>query len=719
MRYASPLCHALVHVRLSLRSPWLLLFFQLTPQFAGAQKPVATSLARSTGQPLAGQQSTGQPSTGDVWRIITPPQVTLVLGRDGTLIGQIGHERRLSVPIRTLPKYVGQAFIAVEDKRFYQHDGVDLVGVAGAIKDAVKGNVRGASTITQLLVGNMHPDLIDRRDRSIGRKLREQQAAREMEKHYNKEQILEAFLNQISFGRGVYGIEMAARQYFGKGASELTLAEAASLAAMPKSPVQYDPARFPDRNRTRRNTVLALMAGQGYVTAAQAVAAQREPVHTTESSAMPAPWVTDVVRVQAERAGVPVMQGGFRIYTTIDPALQRATQSAISSGLDEIETRPGFRGMQCAPGAEADAKAAPAAPVAAKRPAKVQACLEGAAVVLDPATGDVRALVGGRDYLRSSFNRAVDGNRQPGSSFKAFVYAQALSEGLTASSIVADTALHIRLDNGQTYSPENADNEFHGLMTMREALTHSRNPVAVQLAMAVGMDSVIALARRSGLRSPISPYPASALGASVVQPLDFVAAYATFDNGGLAVDPRFIAHIDDRTGHAVYTTPAAAPRSAMDPRIAFIMRDMMQDVVTRGTATALRRIVPSRIPVAGKTGTTNDNTDVWFVGMTPDLVTGVWLGFDKPAMIAPGAVGGTLAAPIAGRIINSAYGTRGAAAWTPPAGVVAVELDRSTGKPADLAAPAERRYTEWYLDGTEPGAPVWPWSLFRFGPIGH
>jgi membrane peptidoglycan carboxypeptidase len=205
----------------------------------------------------------------EAWSIITPPQATLVLARDGSLIGTLGRERRLSVALRTLPRYLPQAFIAVEDKRFYQHNGVDFVGVAGALKDAVKGDVRGASTITQLLVGNMHPDLIDRRDVSPMRKLREQRAAIEMEKHYSKEQVLEAFLNQISFGHGAYGVEMAARQYFGKGASELTLAEAASLASMPKSPVLYDPARNPDRNRTRRNTVLALMAEQGYITAAQ------------------------------------------------------------------------------------------------------------------------------------------------------------------------------------------------------------------------------------------------------------------------------------------------------------------------------------------------------------------------------------------------------------------------------------------------------------------
>jgi penicillin-binding protein 1A len=663
---------------------------------------------------VRGQGAAPAPSgtgTGEPWRIITPPQASVVLARDGAVIGQFGRERRLSISLRTLPKYVGQAFIAVEDKRFYQHDGVDLVGVAGALKDAVtKGEMRGASTITQLLVGNMHPDVIDRRDKSPARKLREQQAAREMERHYNKEQILEAFLNQISFGRGAYGIEMGARQYFGKGAAELTLAEAASLASMPKSPVLYDPAKYPDRNRERRNTVLALMAAQGYITAAQASAAQREPIRTVMPTAAVAPWVTDVVRVQAERAGIPVTQGGFRIHTTIDAGLQRAAQQALSSGIDEIETRPGFRGQRCA--ARADS-----APATGKKP-RVDACLEGAAVVLDPATGEVRALVGGRDYARSSFNRAVDGNRQPGSSFKAFVYAQAIAQGLTANAMVADTALHLRLDNGQIYSPDNSDNAFLGLLTLREALTRSRNPVAVQLALSVGMDSVTALARRAGLRAPIAPYPSSALGASVVQPLDFVAAYASFDNGGVGVDPRFIARIEDRTGKAVYAPPGAPARPAMDPRVAFIMRDIMTDVVNRGTATALRKIVPSPIRVAGKTGTTNDNTDVWFVGMTPELVLGVWLGFDKPAMIAPGAAGGTLAAPIAGRIIAAAYGTRPSGAWTPPPGLVSAELDRATGKPVDAKTPAENRYTEWFLLGTEPGALAWPWSLFKMGPIG-
>ena len=504
---------------------------------------------------------------------------------------------------------------------------------------------------------------------------------------------------------------MAARQYFGKAAADLSLAEAASLASMPKSPTIYDPSRNPDRNRERRNTVLALMAEQGYLTPAQAAAAQREPLRTVNRLEKLAPWVTDVVRIQAERAGVNVSTGGYRIVTTIDPALQRSAQRALSEGIDEIEQRPGFRGLRCAK------RTTPPPSSAAARAPRVEACLEGAVVVLDPTSGEVRALVGGRDYARSSFNRAVDGNRQPGSSFKAFVYAQAMSQGLTANALVADTALRLRLENGQIYSPDNADNEFQGTLTLREALTRSRNPVAVQLAMSVGMDSVIALARRAGLRAPIAPYPSSALGASVVQPLDFVAAYAAFDNGGVSVDPRFITRVEDRTGRSVFVPQGAPMRPAMDPRVAFIMRDIMKDVVERGTATALRRLVPARVPVAGKTGTTNDNTDVWFVGMTPELVTGVWLGFDKPAMIAPGAAGGTLAAPIAGRVLAAAYEGRNAGTWTPPPGVVAVDVDRTSGKPADATTPADRRYTEWFLMGTEPGAMAWTLGLFRLGPI--
>lgn len=645
----------------------------------------AVGLAAALPSPLHGQAAEGQ--GGEPWRIVTPPQSSVVLARDGSLIGEIGGEWRTLVRLKTLPPYVAQAFIAVEDQRFYQHDGVDLVGVAGALKDALRGRVRGASTITQLLVGNMHPDIIDRTDRGLGRKLREQQAAREMERHYTKEQILEAFLNQIHFGRRYYGVESAARHYFGKPASKLTIAEAATLAALPKGPALYDPVRHPDRARTRRNTVLALMAEQKYITPQQSAAAQREPIKTApaEGFVVSAPYFADVVRVQAQRASVDVTQGGFRVHTTLDPLIQRAAHEALTSGIAELEQRPGYRHPTYEAGKQGTDY------------------LQGIVVAMDPFTGDVRALVGGRDYAQSPFNRAVNGMRQPGSAFKPFVYATAIAESLAANAIVADTALAIPLPNRTIYRPKNADGEFLGPITLREALARSRNPVAVELATRYGIDTVVATARALGIKSPIAPYPSSAIGASVVQPLDLVAAYATFANLGARVEPRFITRIEDQDGAVVWQNRMPTPEIVLDPHVAYIVRDMMRDVVDRGTATAVRRYVPASIPVAGKTGTTDNNSDVWFVGMTSDLVAGVWLGFDRPKMITSGAGGGSLAAPIFGNMVQLASAGRSGPSWDhAPQGLITAELDRLTGQLATTETPEDQRYTEYFLDGTEP-----------------
>ncbi|HEX4936823.1 MAG TPA: transglycosylase domain-containing protein, partial [Gemmatimonadaceae bacterium] len=380
-----------------------------------------------TASPGAAQQPAPQKaSTGEAWQIVSMPQSSQVLARDGTLIGEIGRQWRTVIALRSLPRYVPQAFVAVEDQRFYQHDGVDLVGVAAALKDAIGGKPRGASTITQQLVGNMHPDLVDRSDRSPMRKLREQAAAREMERHYSKEQILEAYLNFIHFGSRYYGIESAARHYFGKPAARLTIAEAATLAALPKGPALYDPVRHPERALERRNLVLALMAQQKYITPAQARAAQREPLVTVPDGGLvaPAPYVVDVVRVQAERAGIRVTDGGYRITTTIDPAVQRAANEALREGIADVEARPGYDHATLA-----------------RRPKGSTDYLQGAVVALDPFTGDVRALVGGRDYVESPYNRAVNGMRQPGSAFKPIVYATAVADSLPANTLVADTAL--------------------------------------------------------------------------------------------------------------------------------------------------------------------------------------------------------------------------------------------------------------------------------------
>lgn len=648
--------------------------------------------------PLAAQ------GTGKAWQLVQPPQSSLVVARDGSLIGEIGKQSRTSVPLETLPKYVGEAFVAVEDQRFYQHDGVDVIGLAAALKDALGGHARGASTITQQLVGNMHPDLVDRSDMSLGRKLHEQAAAREMEKHYTKAQILEAYLNQIDYGHGWYGIEAASRHYFGKSAAQLSLAEAATLAALPKGPAIWDPIAHPDRAKKRRDLVLALMADQGYITRATARETSRLPVETAPDMGMPAaaPYMVDVVRQVAERAGVPVENGGYRIITTIDPDLQRAATRALVEGSARVESRPGWKHETLAKHARGSTD-----------------YLQGMVVALDPMTGEVLALVGGRDHALSPFDRAVNAVRQPGSAFKPFVYAQALRDSIAPTELVPDTALAIPMDNGTIYRPGDDDGLFLGPLTVREALVRSRNTVAVQLGMRVGIDSVSALVKRLGIDTPIAPYPSSAIGATALRPIDLVAAYSVFDNLGSVTEPRFIERIEDRAGRTVWAPPARAPRFALDPRVAFMVRDMLRDVVTRGTATSVRRVVPERIPVAGKTGTTNDNTDVWFVGMTPEIVAGVWLGFDKPKPIAQGAYGGSLAAPIWADMIAQYYeGGRPTGSWDdPPAGLVTAQIDRVTGQPATDSTPPDKRYTEYYLDGTQPGATD-PWSLWQWGPIG-
>ena len=369
-------------------------------------------------------------------------------------------------------------------------------------------------------------------------------------------------------------------------------------------------------------------------------------------------------------------------------------------GTAAVEARPGYRH-----------------PTYARHPKGSTDYLQGLVIAIDPSTGDVRALVGGRDYAEGPFNRAVNGLRQPGSAFKPIVYSRAILDSIPPNAIIPDTALDIAMDRGTTYRPRNADGEFLGNITLREALTRSRNPVAVQLWQRLSGDSVIALARRMGVRSYIAPGPSSAIGASEVQPLDLVAAFTVFPTLGTPMEPRFIYRADDASGRTVFSQAVRTLPSAMPAEVAFIVRDMMRDVVDRGTASAVRRYVPYSVPVAGKTGTTDDNTDVWFIGATTDLVAGVWLGFDKPRTITAGAAGGTLAAPIFGQMLaRSAYGKGGS--WSVPPGIVTAELERSTGHLAEPSTPTDSRYTEYFLAGTEPGAlRVDARRLFGWGPI--
>jgi len=484
---------------------------------------------------------------------------------------------------------------------------------------------------------------------------------------------------------------------------------------MPKGPALYDPLKYPDRVTQRRNVVLSLMVDQGYITQDQAARAKASRLATIANGGYSAysPWFVDVVRVQALRAGIPVNQGGYRIYTSLDPILQNAATSALLEETASVESQPGYAHPKYTRGAESQAGRA------------TTDYLQGMVVALDPTSGDVRALVGGRDYSDSRFNRAVDGNRQPGSAFKPIVYAAAIADSITPNALFADTALAITLPNQTIYRPENSDSQFLGTISLRDALVMSRNVVAVQLGMKLGMDSIAQLAHRMGLNSVIAPYPSSAIGASAVQPLDLVAVYTTFANLGTPVEPRFIYRIEDRNRRVVLSREVRALAPALDPRVTYVVRDMMRDVVERGTASSIRRYLPVSIPVAGKTGTTNDNSDVWFIGLTPDLVAGVWLGFDKPVSIAPGAGGGSLAAPVFGKMLARYYAakpeiltSREAAQWTPPLGVIMGDVDRETGQLATEQTPADRRYTEYFVEGTEPASlKADPWKVFGWGPI--
>jgi penicillin-binding protein 2D len=394
----------------------------------------------------------------------------------------------------------------------------------------------------------------------------------------------------------------------------------------------------------------------------------------------------DLVRRELDRDRVPYAEGGLRIMTTVDATLQRAANDALAAGALRVESRSGWPH-----------------PTLAKHAAGRNDYLQGMIVALAPATGDVLALTGGRDFAASPFDRAAFALRQPGSAFKPIVYAAAFESGAQPGEIAFDTALSIAVPHGPPYQPANADGEYVGAITLRDALVRSRNTVAVQLGQRVGIDSVAVLAHRLGVGTPVDLVPSTAIGASAVRPIDLVAAYTAFANDGPVARPRLVLRIADTAGRAVYDAPAPSlDSSALEPRVAWMVRDLMRDVVTRGTATSVHDYVPDSIAVAGKTGTTNDNSDVWFVGMTPDIVAGVWLGFDTPASIAPGAVGGTLAAPVWGDMIARYYRTVGRApgdsAWRArPAGVIPVLLDRSTGWPADSTTPPDRAYAEYVL----------------------
>ena len=630
-----------------------------------------------------------------------PAQASKVYAADGRLITDLGLERRTVVPLKEISPAVIEAFLATEDKRFYDHHGIDWIRVAGAIKGILLGGrVTGASTITMQLAGNLFPEDISRRDRSVQRKLREAKVALDIERRYPKDKILELYLNQIDLGNRAYGVEAASQRYFGKSARELNIAEAATLAAIPKAPTTYNPRRSPARSIQRRNLVIGLMRDEGLLARDEAERWRAFPLLLSSRSDFTgvADYFVEYVRQQMQaRFGDQLYRDGLRIYTSLDLDMQLAGERALEGQLSAIEAggpRYGkFPHKTYAQYLETRDDNT--------EPPSQSPYLQGLLVTLDAKTGYIRAMVGGRDFEDSKFNRVTQSRRQPGSTYKPFVFAAGLEAGHPLSELVMDDTLVMEVPGQDIWMPQNYDGKFEGRMTLRRALYQSRNIPTIKLGLEVGVENVLDVSRRFGITTNVRPVPSVSIGSADVVPLEIIAAYTGFANGGQRAVPQAILRVEDRQGNILWQ-PSTRRIQVLEPAVAWLLTDVMRDVVRRGTAAGT---VGSQInfPAAGKTGTTNDYFDVWYVGFTPDLVTGIWIGFDQPQKIMPNAQGGRLAAPAWTAMMKEIYERRPApGGWARPEDLQAAEIDSTTGYLATPFCPKNLRYVESFAPGTAP-----------------
>jgi penicillin-binding protein 1A len=631
-----------------------------------------------------------------------PGGAPLLLDRNGEVFADLAPAERQTVALSSLPGQVAQAFLAVEDKRFYQHRGIDWRRVGGAVMANLHSGdfAQGFSTLTMQLARNVFPERIPGEEQTTSRKLLEVRVAQEIEARYSKEEILELYLNNIYFGNRARGIEAASNQYFGHPAKDLTLPQAALLAALPKAPTHYDPRRHPDKALERRNLVLALMEEQGRVPRRMAEEAKKTPLGLSPAPRQArvesglAPWFVEQVRHELEeRFGPELYTRSLRIVTTLDSAAQRAAEEELRGQLKRVENGEmgPFEGRRYSPTAEAPDDGTP--------------YLQGAAVMLDAHDGDVLAWVGGRDYAHSQFDRVVQARRQPGSAFKPFVYASALAHGWVLSQPLVDEPLRVRMSNGQVWQPRNFTGRYDGEITMRDALVRSKNVATVRLADAVGLREVSALAKTVGISEPIPAVPAMALGTVAVSPLELTSAYTAFASLGQAAEPRLILRVEDDDGKVLWRSQ---PRrhAVLDPPVAFLVTNVLSEALVRGTGNLVQQ-TGLKAPAAGKTGTTNEGTDAWFVGYTPEIVASIWIGFDKPRPILEAATGGRLAAPAWGRMLARVYQKRPQPKpWTAPDGVVSRPVDPETGLIVEkgCAPTAGEARSELFIDGKEPAS---------------
>jgi 1A family penicillin-binding protein len=614
----------------------------------------------------------GCPTAKDI-QSFQPDQGGKILDRYNRLIGRLEIVRRHNVELDSVPRFVQQAFIATEDRRFYKHGGLDWHGFFRALVTNLKaGRTReGFSTITMQVARNTFA-VRKYPARSLAQKLTELRLARLIEHSLTKQQILHLYFNVIYLGNGVYGVDAASRDLFGRSVSQLTITQAAMLAALPKAPSTYTPRRHPDRALARRNLVLGLMVKEGYISANRLSGLQAEPLRIARDEWRPSDpndsYALDAVRAIVDSA----IQGGtsdiidLTVHTTLDRNAQIAADRAVRRQAAAIQSETGRRAL-----------------------------IQGAMVAIDPRTGDILALSGGRQYERGTFNRALLAHRQPGSAFKPFVYAAAMAAGYTPSSEVDDDPIDV-IQGRNVWSPANYNNDYAGRITFRKALINSANAATVRVSQAVGIPRIIDVAHKNGIVSPLPDVPSMALGSVEVTPLELVTAYAPFANGGFRVKPRLVKRIETADGIPLVTPQEVAARvPVMDPRDAYQVTSMLQSVVDYGTGKTIREYGVRGL-VAGKTGTTNSGTDVWFVGYTPTIIAGFWFGFDTPAPISGDASGGRFAAPAWADFYLNGWRepASSSTAWNPPPGMVEEIIDPTTGYKATEWCPVRRN--EYY-----------------------